>query len=89
VAIAAGENSYARDLLNRFRPRSDERPYWDRWRGGIKIDYYRCLVELDGAIGRSAAFDQFADDMIAGRELLLSLLTDLTDVLDVVTDAPD
>ena len=75
--------------MKRLLLQSDKRPYWDRWRGGIKIEYFQCLAELDGAAGRSAAFDQLADDSIAGRERVSSLLVDLTDMIDVVVDVPN
>jgi hypothetical protein len=89
TALAAGESSYGRELLKGLRPESDEHAYWDRWRGGTKLDYYRLFVELNGDAGRSAAFNEIADDLTAGREWPLSLLVDMDEVLEVLSPAPD
>ncbi len=48
LAVSESQSAYARELLGRHRPSRGERAYWDTWRGGAKLDYYRCLIELEG-----------------------------------------
>ena len=89
AAVAAGKREKARELLGQYRPERDERQYWDPWYGGAKLEYHRVLVALDGNAGREVAFKQLAEDLGRGRENILSLLPDLTDVVDVVSATPD
>lgn len=89
AALAANNVQEARKLLAAYRPEQEYRASWDTWMGGAKLEHHRLLVELDGAAARQRAFTEFANDLSHGREFILSLITELEEITDVVTPNPD
>ncbi len=89
LAMRESESAYARELLGSHRPSQSERAYWDTWRGGVKLDYYRCLIELDGDSAREQAFAELAKDLSLGREWTWSLLIEFPDIVDVLAPSTD
>lgn len=89
AALAAGEPAKARALLKEYQPEKDSRASWNGWMGGSKLEHARLRVELDGAPARRLAFTQFAHDLAQGRESILSLITDLEDVIGVLAEKPN
>jgi hypothetical protein len=89
AALGANNLQQARSLLAAYRPEQEHRASWDTWMGGAKLEHHKLLVELDGASARQRAFTEFANDLSHGREFILSLITDLDEIVDVITPNPD
>ncbi len=89
LAMRENQAAYARELLGRHRPSQGERAYWDTWRGGVKLDYYRCLIELEGDLARGQAFKELAKDLSQGREWTWSLLIEFPDIVDLLAPSTD
>jgi hypothetical protein len=89
LAVRESQSAFARGLLGRHRPSRGERAYWDTWRGGVKLDYYRCLIELEGNPAREQAFAELAKDLSQGREWSWSLLIELPDIVDLLAPSTD
>lgn len=89
AAIQQGRPDEARSILKDYDPDRDERSYWNPWYGGAKLEHHKLLVALDGQSARENAATAFADDLSRGRENILSLLPDLSEVIEVIDGNPD
>jgi hypothetical protein len=88
-ALADGEVTLARELVDGYLDQVDEDATWSYWTGGGKLRYFQARVRLDGDIVHGAALRDFVGALAAGREYTGSLLPDVEDVFSVIAATPD
>ena len=87
AALRAGQQQYAVACLNRLEEISDDRSTWGWWfYGDAKLRIHRLRVNLHGTPARSDALRVFLDDLANGREELASLLPNLADTFEVISN---
>jgi hypothetical protein len=89
LALGAGREDYARQMLVDYEASPDERATWTEWTGGSSLRYFRARVKLDGPAIHSEAYEHFVGSLVAGREFISSVMLNIEDILPVITQAPD
>lgn len=89
LALGAGEREYAKRLVADYESLRDDWATWTAWSGGGKLRYFRAKVKLNGASGHAEAFEDFVASISAGREIHMSVMLELEDILPVISVAPD
>jgi hypothetical protein len=89
LAIKAGEREYAQKLLQDYGGRADTQASWTAWFGGYSREYFRAAAEISGAAVHEAAYEDFVDSVLAGRENSSILMAELDELIPVLTAEPD
>lgn len=88
AAIAVGADADATAGLEFLRPLAEEAHSWTYWRSEAARHYYELDVLKRGAAARADAFDALASGLAEGREDATSLIPDLPEALDVISEIP-
>ena len=91
IALRDGRPDAAEDLIRPIKSKTAIEGSWGDWQSGAKTRLRRVEVGLRGDDARKDNFDELCLDLSRGKEWSVSLLPDLTDVLDLtfprLTDA--
>lgn len=89
LALDAGREDYARQLLADYDASPEERATWTELTGGGTLRYFRARVKLDGPAIQPQAYEHFVDSLAAGRESITSVLLEIDDILPIISQEPD
>lgn len=89
LAIAKGDTSFARQLLDEYREHPDERSTWSHWTGAGRLKYYQARFILDGKSVCTDAYSDLVEELAMGREYPQSILVDFEDVFPTILSSPD
>jgi hypothetical protein len=89
LALDAGNQEYARQLISQYERVPDEWGTWTVWSGGGTLRYFRAKLKVEGEAVHARAFENFVMSLIAGREIHTSVMLEIEDILPVITNSPD
>jgi hypothetical protein len=89
LAIEAGREDYARQLVADYEASPDERATWAEWTGGGTLRRFRACAKLYGPHIHPQAYEHFLGSLTAGRESITSVMLEIADILPVVAQSPD
>lgn len=89
LALNAGREDYARQLVADYEACPDERASWTVRTGGGTLRYFRARVKLDGPSIHHLAYEDFVGSLATGRESIWSVMLELEDILPVIAQIPD
>lgn len=89
LAVTVGRKDYAKRLLADYNMTSDEWATWTEWSGGGRLRYFRAELKLQGPAVHARAYEDFVTSIVAGREVHVSVMADIEEILTVVAQAPD
>jgi hypothetical protein len=89
LAVAKGETSFARQLLDEYREPPGERSTWSHWTGAGRLKYYQARLKLDGKSVCTDAYSDLVEELAKGREYPQSILVDFEDVFTTILSSPD
>lgn len=89
LAIDSGRPDIARELMQGYESKSDDRATWTEWTGGSSLRYFKAKRRLEGAQVHKEAYDDFVASLAAGRESITSVLLEQDEIFPTLTETPD
>lgn len=89
LAINSGQTDVARELMQGYESKSDDRATWTEWTGGSSLRYFKAKRRLEGAQVHEEAYDDFVGSLAAGRESIMSVLLEQDAIFPTLTETPD